>query len=97
MFHRWLVLIVVGCAVFGAACQKDSGDAGASMEKQAEQAAGVVKDMAAETEEAAVKEKIAAMNPEDLMSDAGKALKENAEKLTGEIATLQKKLEGMAG
>jgi len=125
MSQRWLVLIVaVGCAVFGAACQQDSGDAGASLEKHAEQAAEAVEDMAAKAEDAAetldaeakalydtvaaeleekkgeleaVKEKIAGMNPEDLMSSAGNALKDSAEELTGEIATLQEKLEGLTG
>jgi hypothetical protein len=124
MSHKWLVLIVaVGCAVFGAACQQTAEDAGKSLDQQVGQAADVVEDIAAKTEEAAgtlegdakalydkvaaelgekqdelkaVKEKIAAMSPEDLMSGAGKALKDNAEELTTKIGTLKAKLEELS-
>ena len=133
MSKKWLVLIVVaGCALLGTACQQTAQDAGASLEKQAEEAAELVEDVVADTGEAAgdmmqeaaqkldaetkamydevaaqlqekqgelktVQEKIAAMSPQDLLADDGKALKNGAEQLTTEIGTLQAKLEELVG
>ena len=85
MSHKWLVLIVVvGCALLGTACQQTAQDADASLEEQAEQAAEVIEDVAAGTEEAAG----------DMMQEAAEKLDTETRAMYDEVAAQLKEKQG---